>query len=229
MGRIKALIYKTNPFLAVALLALVLRLVFVYSADWLARSDAKDYHEYAFNLMQGNGYVSFFNVDPAYEGFVQRASRPPGYPLLLAALYILFRFDPQVGMLFNVLCEMLTLILLYKMACYYTGKKIALISSVAYALCPTWTTNLMTESPFTLMVMAAVYLFVQRKWISKGGRLCSGAGWHNLFCGYAPPNRNHIVYSRWARVVEAAQLEAVSLYCGGLFAHTGLFDDLDGA
>lgn len=166
-------------FIAIALLALVLRCVIVYSADWRARSDAKDYHELAINLMEGNGYVNYFNEHPAYEGFVQRAYRPPGYPFLLAAIYILFHFNPQTAMLVNVLCEMLTLILLYKLASYYMGKKIALIPAVAYALCPTWTANLMTESSFTLMFVAAIYMLVQRRWLNSmalssvlGGIIC---------------------------------------------------------
>lgn len=155
---------KLAPFLGILILATAIRLILVFSATWYPRSDTRDYHEFAFNLMQGNGYVCYFNEHPAYQGFVQKAYRPPGYPLLLAGIYSVFGFNPHAAMLANVIFELFTLTILYRLALYYTRHRIALGACATYALCPIWVPNLMTESSFTLFFLLSMYILQNKRW-----------------------------------------------------------------
>jgi hypothetical protein len=155
-------------FIVIAAVALVVRLILVFSADWYAQADTCDYHELASNLMEGRGYVNSWSLDPVWQGYVRRAYRPPGYPLLLVAIYeIAGGIKPHAAMLVNAVCEMATLLLLYGLARFYMGNGFALIPAAAYALCVQWVPNLMTESSFTFCFFLAICLLLQKNWTTR--------------------------------------------------------------
>lgn len=76
-----ATIRQWSPVLRIILLALAMRLVFVLAVPPGPLSgDAKEYDGLAVRLAQGKGYVT--------ESGEPTAFRPPGYPVVLAAIYL---------------------------------------------------------------------------------------------------------------------------------------------
>jgi 4-amino-4-deoxy-L-arabinose transferase-like glycosyltransferase len=87
--------------------------------------------------------------------------RTPGYPLFIAPFYALFHsFYPVL--IFQILTLFLTVILLFEMAKRVVGEKIALALCTLYLILPDTmisVSTLMVENVFTLVFMAALYLF----------------------------------------------------------------------
>jgi hypothetical protein len=143
-------------------LALLLRLWLVAHATWLPVSDTRDYHDLARSLASGQGYVQMYEGERAeYRGLAFHAFRMPGYPAFLAVLYSLFGWDPMVGYLANVGCEILTQLLLLALGRQLLGPAGSVAAQALFATHVVWTASLMTESLFTLLFTALVLLLVR--------------------------------------------------------------------
>ena len=143
-------------------LALLLRLWLVGHATWLPVSDTRDYHDLARSLASGQGYVQVYAGERAeYRGLAFHAFRMPGYPAFLAGLYSLFGWDPMVGYLANVACELLTQLLLLALGRQLLGPAGTVAAQALFATHVVWTASLMTESLFTLLFTALVLLLVR--------------------------------------------------------------------
>jgi hypothetical protein len=143
-------------------LALLLRVWLVAHATWLPVSDTRDYHDLARNLASGQGYVQMYEGERAeYRGLAFHAFRMPGYPAFLAALYSLFGWDPMVGYVANVGCELLTQLFLLALGRQLLGPAGSVAAQALFATHVVWTASLMTESLFTLLFTALVLLLVR--------------------------------------------------------------------
>jgi len=156
---------------ALLALALVLRLGLVTQATWLPVSDTRDYHELARSLASGRGYAQVYEGErPEYRGLTFQAFRMPGYSAFLASLYSLFGWDPMVGYLANVACELATQLLVLALGRRLLDPVASVAAQALMATHVVWTPSLMTESLFTLLFTALVLMVVAgRVAVSPGG------------------------------------------------------------
>jgi 4-amino-4-deoxy-L-arabinose transferase-like glycosyltransferase len=86
--------------------------------------DEVEYHNLALRLAQNESYGSPF--------------WPPGYPFILAVLYRLFGGVPAVGLVFNVFCSVLTILLSALVAQRLFGVKAAVLTAWLVAIFPSY-------------------------------------------------------------------------------------------
>ncbi len=123
------------------------------SSDYIAR-----YKPVALNILKGNGIV---NDDGSLA-----TAYPPGYPLLLAAL---FGFSEISGISerivikgFILFCMGLSCVIIFLLANSLWGRAPALISSFLWTFCPfnLWLTKQPNSTiPFLVMLFSSVYFF----------------------------------------------------------------------
>lgn len=151
----------------------MLRWYFVSNGQWYARSDTRDFHEYALNLLSGRGFVNYWHEMPEWQGFVSRQMHMPGYPLLLAAVYSLTGFDremyvqslmgqhhpgpapllpagfnPLYAGVANIVLDMFTMAGLVMLGCRYFSTRTAFLAQCLYTFYVMWTPQLVSESLF---------------------------------------------------------------------------------
>jgi hypothetical protein len=147
--------------LAFLVLAAVSRLWLISISHWLPVADTRDYHEFARNLADGKGYMQVYHGEfDFYDGMTFYAYRMPGYPALLAGLYTLFGWNPHVAMIFNLLAELITQLILGAIAWHLFGRWVSLFSQAVWTVHFFSTTDLITESTFTLLFIFAVALLI---------------------------------------------------------------------
>lgn len=158
--------------LAVALLALIPRLVFAYIARAAALTyDEADYDMLARNLALGNGYVYWDRV----SSNVPVTFRPPGYPFFISLIYRFFdgigpyyyeSYPPAVFAvrIVHALLGTATTILTYFVAKHVFTKRAASIAAVIMALYTTtifFTAALMTENLYLPALLLALLLILK--------------------------------------------------------------------
>ena len=97
----------TGPWIALVTmvaLGLVLRLLYVSQIESAPFSDMADYETVALNLLEGRGLI----MSDLYKAY-----RPPGYPLLIAAVYKVAGTDPQNIRVVQCLLSSASVVLLY--------------------------------------------------------------------------------------------------------------------
>lgn len=154
-------------------LAILLRLHFVLHAEWHARSDTRNFHEYACNVLSGKGWANYWFEDPRLAGSVYRQYHAPAYPLLLTGIYWLTGFDkeaylnspmaqslsgaqpwPAIGFnplyayLFNILLDVVMIWSLTLLAYHYFNAWCAFGVQIIASLNVMWTPILISESLF---------------------------------------------------------------------------------
>ena len=172
--------------LIIVLFAIILRLVFNTTAQWQPRSDTRDFHEYALSFLSGRGWVNYWMEHPTWNGFVIRQFHAPGYSVFLAAIYYVTGFDeekytrsmlskaingyypwhavgftPRYVYLAQVGLEIISLILLGRIAARLFGLRASLLTQCIFALLVVWTPNLIAETLFNTLFISAAYLMVE--------------------------------------------------------------------
>ncbi|NJL05189.1 MAG: hypothetical protein HC911_09860 [Chloroflexaceae bacterium] len=113
--------------------------------------DEMDYHNLALRLLSGEGYgVQLF---------------PPGWPLILSYLYRITVPDSMIGLGFNVLLSLVTLVLIAGLALRLADHTTAAISAWIVALMPSYlvaNTLLMYEVWAQFLLVLAVWLTLHR-------------------------------------------------------------------
>lgn len=162
--------------LVIALAAVLLRIYFVAHAQWYARSDTRNFHEYACNFLSGKEWANFWFEDPRYAGFEYRQYHAPAYPMLLTAIYAISGFDkeaylkspmatvmsgahpwravgfnPRYAYAANIAMDMLTMWFLVMLAYHYFNAAAAFGVQLVSALSVMWTPMLISESMFNCM------------------------------------------------------------------------------
>jgi 4-amino-4-deoxy-L-arabinose transferase-like glycosyltransferase len=143
--------------LAVSILALVLRLLYVtYDGSWNhpPEYDGIEYDMLANNLLSGRGY-SLQEGHP--YGF-----RPPGYPFFLALLYAVFGRSYVAVRLANVLLGTLTCLPIYRFAKHVWQWRMGLLASLGVAVHPLliYFTSMIYPECLILCLTAVVFLLV---------------------------------------------------------------------
>ena len=142
---------------AVLSVALALRVVWAAFSQWepIPGDDAYRYHLAATALVDGQGYVHI-NGEPT-------AFWPPGYPLLLAALYAVFGESIVAAQALNVVLGTATVGIVYLLGRKLLGQRPALVGAAIVAAFPSlilFTAVTLSEIAFTFLALLAVYLLV---------------------------------------------------------------------
>ena len=144
---------------AIAVLAMALRLAWIAYADpspYDGRFDDSLFFDHAARwLAAGKGYINFLGY--------QTAQWPPGYPLLLAAVYKVLGHDIMLAKLLNVFAGGAACVLIYLVAAKVFNRRVGLLAALLLALFPGsiyFSTLLMTESVFTALVVLLILLFL---------------------------------------------------------------------
>ena len=153
--------------------AAALRILYVSVAPEAPPRDTPDYDEIARNLLAGQGFVSQEN----WFGHPVRSWRPPGYPLMLAAVYGIAGFDHRAVKVVQAVLGALTVVLVYLLA-RRLRPSAAPLAGVAAALYPPLLASadeVMSECLFTALLAAALWAVVEsRHRRSRGGAFGAG-------------------------------------------------------
>lgn len=159
---------ETWIVVAITLVALALRLVWVLSVDTglLEYADMQWYYVTAKNIAEGHGMT--VRVEPPTgnlpgPGGMQAVLWPPGYPLTLAAVFKLFGASLTAGKVLNAVISALTVPLVYLLARRVFGKRQALIAAALFALYPAsivWTSVLFSDTVSMLPFAAATVVLL---------------------------------------------------------------------
>ncbi len=149
-----------TPTVQIALIlgaALLLRLAWVLCTRWepMFDDDAYRYDFTARALADGLGYVHLDGRPTAFW--------PPGYSLILAALYIVFGQHVLAGQLLNVLVGTATVGIVYLLARRFAGHMTALVAAAIVALWPSlifFTGVTLSETVFTFLILLCLYILV---------------------------------------------------------------------
>ncbi len=177
--------YRMAVHAAIFILAFWVRLHFVQQVDWFAVSDTRDFHEYALNLLRGEGFVNYWNESSAREGFVSRQMHSVGYPLFLAGAYYITGFDaeryanspmphqqlgaapwpaegfnPHAILKIQIILDLITMTGLILMATRLFGFPAAVLTQLFYTFYVSWTPQLISETLFISLFISAITLLV---------------------------------------------------------------------
>jgi 4-amino-4-deoxy-L-arabinose transferase-like glycosyltransferase len=135
----------------------LLRLLWVLISDWQPTpdDDAYRYDFFARELLAGNGYVHL-NGEPT-------AFWPPGYPLLLAAVYGMTNQSVFAAQLFNVVIATATVPLVYALGRRTVGAQAGLVGAGIVAFFPSlifFSAVTLSETVFIFLALLGVYLLV---------------------------------------------------------------------
>ncbi len=145
---------------ALVSLAFALRLTWVLVASRadFAANDSLFYWMNANSLAHGDVY----SQTPG----IASARWPPGYPAVLSVLVRIFGHHPIAGEILNAVLGAVTVLLLYLLVKPYFGKRVAFIAASMLCVMPgpiLWTDLLMTETLFTLMLVAFFLLVLRSR------------------------------------------------------------------
>ena len=163
---------KRRVFLlaAILLLAFSLRLAWALVVESGTRQsyviDANFYDRVARWLLQGRGYL-WHNGEPT-------AYFPPGYPLLLAAVYGVFGDSLVVAKLLNVVLGTLTCLLAYAIGRHAYGESVGLLAAALFAVFPGdiyGVSATLSEVPFACLLAGTLFAFMV--WSRDPPRSCT--------------------------------------------------------
>lgn len=114
--------------LVIVLVALALRVGFVLTMEnEFYFPDSDDYHLVAKNLLEGKGLIM---------GQARKSYRPPGYPVFLSAIYLVFGYATLPIRITQALISALTTVLIYKLAKKLFGKLEGYVAAGISAIYP---------------------------------------------------------------------------------------------
>lgn len=137
------------------LAALAVRLACAVGVSAFLDYDPKEefYDELARNLLAGHGYVIHEEAAPSLY-------RPPLYPLLLAAVFRVFGDSVLPVAALQMVFDLISVLLVFLLARDLLGRPAAVVAAALYGLYPFpayYAVRLLTESLFTMLLLAGVY------------------------------------------------------------------------
>lgn len=143
-------------------LALVVRLLYILSLPQTLSFDEPQYRDIVYRLLTGQGYS--FSSDAYHTAVAGRPTsfQEPVYPLFLSALYAVFGLDNYlVARLCQACVGALIPVMIFLLGEKVVGKGVGLIAGLFLVVHPSliyFSGLLMTETLFTLLVMAGLYM-----------------------------------------------------------------------
>ena len=151
--------------IAVFVLALIVRLVFVASIGWSLspaelKDDSPDYFNIATNLANGDGYTDVWpGIGPDHGKLTFTAYRTPLWPVVQAIAYKVAHPSPTLGRLLCVLLDAVGCALIVLLGARIRGPSVGLVAGAAAALYPTmWVhvVQLFSEPLMTVVVVGTL-------------------------------------------------------------------------
>jgi 4-amino-4-deoxy-L-arabinose transferase-like glycosyltransferase len=168
---------RNKWLLSILLLGTAIRLLWVYYVNTQPVFDFKHYHDLAMSLLHSGHYWMPEGLDYIKQDtpFVKHgvhyptAFRPPGYPLLLAAIYYVW---PNIlaAKLANVVFSIVWMLCMYLLTKKYFGERVALWATFLTAIFPTavaYTSVVGTE----ILSVALLFLILCLQTYRVGGRV----------------------------------------------------------
>lgn len=139
--------------LAIAILALFLRLGFIATLDSKGYyfSDTRHYDSAAISLLKGEGLGADYN-------------REPLYPYVMAAIYFVFGHTFTAMRIFQALLGVLLVLIIYDLARIVFNNKVAILAALMTALYPyliVFAGILYTEMVFTTLVAISIWFLIR--------------------------------------------------------------------
>lgn len=145
--------------LVIMSLALLLRLAFALSFEYIPIADYGHYHQHAVDLAEGRGYINFDL--PCCKDGEPATTYPFGWPFFLSLLYRIFGPSYTAPKVANSIIGGLTCILIFKLGKRYYTEKVARSAALLLAFFPThvcYAAQIGTETLFTLLFLGSLLL-----------------------------------------------------------------------
>ena len=148
---------STRGLLIIILLAFVIRMGFFVSlqpwnneviSNTILVNDASGYHQLALSLLSKKSFVDF-------DSF-----RTPGYPIFVAMIYSISYNSVWFVLLIQILLNVISVLLVFKIASIIFSRKIALFSAFLFAIDinqALYAVTLLTDTLFVFLFLASVY------------------------------------------------------------------------
>ncbi len=157
-------IIENRSLRIILLIALVIRLlvalpIFQDSGKML-QNDSPSYQKVASNLLAGNGY-SNCPEEPYYKDVL----RTPTYPFLVASTNIFIK-DVRFLFVIQLLLDLLTLILIFKLGDHLFSKAAGLVASLFYGISiinVVMCGQVLAETSFVFLIVLSFYLLSKKK------------------------------------------------------------------
>ena len=136
--------------------ALLLRTFAAVLVDSPLRSDAAEYAALARSTISGGGF-SLESTPTAY--------RMPGYPLVVAGVFLALGESMTAVRLLQAIVDTLTCLLVFVIGRRIADERTGLVAALLYALFPLqilYVSSVMTETSFTFLLCASVVLIIVR-------------------------------------------------------------------
>jgi len=149
----------SKKLLLITILGVILAGGFTIFSNPLADPDMVQYDRLGYNLAEGAG----FSLD-VRAPYLPTMFREPGYPVFIAALYVIFGHSPKVVIFAQIVLHVLTALIIYGMSREIFSEKIAFLSGILAAVFPTLAnmpSYLMSETFFTFLLCLGTYLFLK--------------------------------------------------------------------
>jgi len=157
-------VYRNRTLLFIILLGILIRFVvfFVYK-PWndevvkqivLVAGDAPNYHKLALNILETGNYP---------ENTFLSAKITPFYPYFIAFIYSCFGIKPWVVIFFQIILNLLSLIVIFKICSIFFDRQMAVLTTFIYAIDPhsiIHSQTLMADTFFVVIFLFSVYLFI---------------------------------------------------------------------
>lgn len=161
---------RRRLILGILVCAVVVRLGALVFFPQPIEGDSPGYDRIARNFLAGRGCI---------EDNGLAAHRTPLYPFMLAVIYAVSDHNVPMVYLVQILMDLVCVYLVYRIAQMIFGSdKVGLCSAVLYALYPTFIVNsitLLTETPFTLLILIFVFAFLRACVTQSWGDLSTSA------------------------------------------------------
>lgn len=147
-----------NPYRGIILIGLFLRLLWAIAVPVVPLSDSNAYDVFAQNLAKGNGFGWGVNDLTAYW--------PPGTSFIYAIFYKIFGHTYWPIIIFNLLIAAATIWVTMYLAEKWFNQQIAILTGFILAFWPAqiqFTTVLASELIFTVLIMVALWLWLEEK------------------------------------------------------------------
>ena len=159
---------SSKIILFIAALGILLRIVFVWQFVDVKSVNQWEYGEIAKNIVHNNGYSLFYfendSIEYKYKEGVQpfpSAYMPPGYVLIILPFYFIENTSAinLLIIVFQIIISAAVIFFLYKLCEKLFDKKIAVISTITYAILPEFIYACVSFSPTVLFQFLIVLIF----------------------------------------------------------------------
>lgn len=120
-------------------------------------NDPLTYHQLALNLLNHNSFSYDAGLPPV-------TLRTPGYPLFISFIYFLFGSKPLFVIVFQIIIDSMTGIIIFKLTRVITNYKIALIALILYTFEPhasIYSLSMYSDTIFVFFTTLFGYLFIK--------------------------------------------------------------------